>query len=261
MVAAVACQRSPVAMSSASMSVRVARNSRMSRYIAQSLLPYLASTMRLTASRWDFLASQMATNCTSFSGSIQSQVVGAPVADAHAAEDDALAGRHGAVEAQRRSGDEARRRNRAASKHGAFKKLPPSERRPAGSSSGWMGVANFGKRIVLRHEATLTTPAFTAQRILWLTHFVVRGYQGAELTGQALESAHQGACLPVRHVRTDPRRSPAPLAEQPAPGSLQHAGNGRRHRQRTHGITAPGNHSRTERAEAIASACRKDVQP
>ena len=71
MTAAVACQRSPVAMSSASMSVRVARNSRMSRYIAQSLLPYLVSTIRLTASRWAFLASQMATNCTSFSGSIQ----------------------------------------------------------------------------------------------------------------------------------------------------------------------------------------------
>src|ERR1035437_8050715 len=65
-----ACQRSPVAMSSASMSVRWARNSRMSRYIAQSLFPYLVSTMRLTASRWDFLASQIATNCTSRSGSI-----------------------------------------------------------------------------------------------------------------------------------------------------------------------------------------------
>src|ERR1035438_7169077 len=71
MTAAVACQRSPVAISSASMSVRVARNSRMSRYIAQSLFPYLVSTIRLTDSRWACLASQIATNCTSFSGSIQ----------------------------------------------------------------------------------------------------------------------------------------------------------------------------------------------
>ena len=97
------------------MSVRVARNSRMSRYIAQSLLPYLVSTMRFTASRWAFLASQIATNCTSFSGSIQFRSLGAPAADAHAAQDDPFAGRDGAIEPQRGSRDEARRGNRAGS--------------------------------------------------------------------------------------------------------------------------------------------------
>ena len=133
MMEAVACQRSPVAMSSASMSVRVARNSRMSRYIAQSLLPYLLSTSRLTASRWDFLASQMATNCTSFSGSIQFRTPGAAAADAHAAQHDPFAGRHGAVEAQRGTGDEARRGHSAASDSRALQKTPSRQRRGPGS--------------------------------------------------------------------------------------------------------------------------------
>ena len=53
------------------MSERVARNSRMSAYILQSLLPYFLSTSFLTCSRRTFRTSQMATNWTSFSGSIQ----------------------------------------------------------------------------------------------------------------------------------------------------------------------------------------------
>jgi len=65
-----ACHRSPVAMSTASMSVRWARNSRISGYTAQSELPYRWSTVCLTFSREARWASQMATNCTSFSGSI-----------------------------------------------------------------------------------------------------------------------------------------------------------------------------------------------
>ena len=64
------------------------------------------STICLTASRWDFLASQMATNCTSFSGSIQFKHARAAAADADAAQHDPLAGRHGAVAAQRGSRDD-----------------------------------------------------------------------------------------------------------------------------------------------------------
>src|SRR5271166_161782 len=71
MIVASACHRSPVAMSRASMSERVARNSHMSAYILQSLLPYFLSTRFLTCSRRTFRTSQMATNWTSFSGSIQ----------------------------------------------------------------------------------------------------------------------------------------------------------------------------------------------
>src|SRR5271165_2362656 len=71
MIVADACQRSPVAMSKASISERVARNSRMSAYILQSLLPYLLSTRFLTCSRRTLRTSQMATNWTSFSGNIQ----------------------------------------------------------------------------------------------------------------------------------------------------------------------------------------------
>ena len=57
-----ACQRSPVAINTASSSVRSARNSRMSRDMAQSEFPYLASASALTASRRLRLMSQMARN-------------------------------------------------------------------------------------------------------------------------------------------------------------------------------------------------------
>ncbi len=136
----------------------------MSRYIAQSLLPYLLSTIRLMASRWDFLASQMATNCTSFSGSIQFKHAGAAAADADAAEHDAFAGRDGAVEAQRGGGDEAGRGDRAAGKHGALKKLPAGEGGHAGRAGGWAGSANLGKRFVLRHWRSLTASAPRTQK-------------------------------------------------------------------------------------------------
>ena len=60
-----ACQWSPVAMSTPSISVRSTRNSRISRCMVQSLVPYLLSMVCLTASRRSLLISQMATNWTS----------------------------------------------------------------------------------------------------------------------------------------------------------------------------------------------------
>ncbi len=63
-IAAVACQFGPVAISTASMSLR-ASSSRRSRYVAQSWLPYLASAIFLTASRRAAFTSQTATNRTS----------------------------------------------------------------------------------------------------------------------------------------------------------------------------------------------------
>ena len=70
-IAAVACQFGPVAISTASMSLR-ANSSRRSRYVAKSRLPYLASAICLTALRRAAFTSQTATNCTS--GSLRKQL-------------------------------------------------------------------------------------------------------------------------------------------------------------------------------------------
>src|ERR1035437_6721074 len=58
------CQRSPVAINRASISLR-AHNSCWSAYIMQSWLPYFWSTMVLMASRRSLRTSQTAVNCTS----------------------------------------------------------------------------------------------------------------------------------------------------------------------------------------------------
>ena len=60
-----ACQLGPVAISTASMSLR-SSSSRKSRYMSQSLLPYCSSAIFLTASRRAAFTSHTATNCTSF---------------------------------------------------------------------------------------------------------------------------------------------------------------------------------------------------
>ena len=117
------------------MSVRVARNSRMSRYMAQSLLPYLLSTDPLDGLALGLLGIADRDELHVLLRQHPVQDAGAPAADAHAAEHDALAGRDGAVQAQRGGGDEAGRGNRAAGKHGALEKLPAGEGRQAGS--GW----------------------------------------------------------------------------------------------------------------------------
>ena len=115
-IAAVACQFGPVAISTASMSLR-ASSSRKSRYVAQSWLPYFASAIFLTASRRAAFTSQTATNRTSGSLQEAAQVVAAAVADADAAQ------RRSARWAARRRPCPARRRESPAAR--------PAPRRPA----------------------------------------------------------------------------------------------------------------------------------
>ena len=90
-IEAVACQFGPVAISTASMSLR-ASSSRKSRYVAQSWLPYLASAIFLTASRRDGL--HVGNGHEPHVRLLQEapQDVGAAAADADAAQDDPLAG-------------------------------------------------------------------------------------------------------------------------------------------------------------------------
>ena len=69
----------------------------MSPYAAQSLLPYLASTLFLAASRRLFRTSQTATHCTSVSPSITAQIIGTAAAESDAAHHDAFAGGDGSA--------------------------------------------------------------------------------------------------------------------------------------------------------------------
>ncbi len=98
-MAAVACQFGPVAISTASMSLR-ASSSRRSRYMAQSWLPYFVIGLLLDglAACGLHVANGDELHVRFFQET--AQVVGAAVADADGAQDDAFAGGNAAVPAQ-----------------------------------------------------------------------------------------------------------------------------------------------------------------
>ena len=122
----------------ASMSVRAARNSRMSRYMAQSLLPYLVVHDPLDGLALGFLASQMATNCTSCSGSIQLRSSEPRLPMPMPPSTIRSLGGTAPFRPKRGGGNEAGRGDRAAGKRGALEKLPAGEGSQAGSG-WWMG--------------------------------------------------------------------------------------------------------------------------
>ena len=121
-----ACQLGPVAISTASMSPR-ASNSRRSRYVAQSWLPYLVSALLLDG--FPPRGLDIANGHEVHVGLLQetAQIVGAPAADADAAQHDAVAGGDAAVPAHHGAADHLRRHQQGAHLGGGLQEPPAVE--------------------------------------------------------------------------------------------------------------------------------------
>ena len=127
-IAAVACQFGPVAISTASISLR-SSSSRKSRYMSQFSLPYFSigdlldrrAAGRLHVADGDELHVLLLQEAA--------EVVGAAVADADAAEHDPLAGGDGAVPAEGGAGNDCRRHHRGPGRKRGLQKLPPMKMR------------------------------------------------------------------------------------------------------------------------------------
>ena len=125
-MAAVACQFGPVAISTASISLR-SSSSRKSRYMSQLLIAVLLIGHLLDGHAAGLLHIADGGELHVFLLQEAAEVVRAAVADADAADDDPLAGRRGAVQPEGRTGNDRGRGDGGARPKGRFSKTDAEE--------------------------------------------------------------------------------------------------------------------------------------